>query len=86
MVVEEILGPYMLKLHNFKDLNSLLDDISETAKAWVENLNKPVLYILLFIRAEREGCNFKDAAGNHDYALYGTYNPTSEAVMKQNMI
>ena len=57
IVVEEILRPYMLELYNLKDLHSLLDGISnlsKTAKAWVENLIKPVLYIMLFIRDERE--------------------------------
>ena len=56
---------------------------SKSSKLWVENLLKPVLLVMLFVRAEREGewplhlyavkkmMPYFFAAGHHNYARYG---------------
>ena len=58
MVVEELLRPYLPSLHTADDMEEFLNDVSKkskTAKLWVQNLVTLVLYIIVFIRAEREG-------------------------------
>ena len=60
MVAEELLrdivGKGQLKDHN--DFMTVLDDLaakSRTAKMWVDAFIKPVLTMMLYVRAEREG-------------------------------
>ena len=88
MVVEELLSPYMPKINTTKEFNLFLYDISQknkTSKIWVDNLIRPVLYMMMFIRAEREGdwplhlhavskmLPYFFAAGHQNYARYATY-------------
>ena len=89
MVVEEQLRPYLPSLHTADDMEEFLNDVSKkskTAKLWVQNLFRPVFYIMMFIQAEREGdwllhLSFVSTmllyffvAGHHNYARYATYN------------
>ena len=58
---------------------------SQTAKHWVNNLIKPVLIIMIYVRAEREGewalhlhavekmILYFSAAGHVNYARYASY-------------
>ena len=58
---------------------------SRTSKMWIENLIKPVLIMMLFVRAEREAdwalhlwavtemISYFFAAGHVNYARYGLY-------------
>ena len=88
MVVEELLRPYISDIHDNNDMDKYLDDISQkskTAKLWVDNLVKPMFYVMMFIRAEREGdwplhlhvvskmLRYFFAAGHHHCARYATY-------------
>lgn len=90
LVTEEILRD-IVAVHDFKsteELVQVLDEIakqSKTAKLWVDVFIKPVLLMMNFIRAEREGdwllhlATFRDmipyyfAAGHMNYARYGLY-------------
>ena len=70
------------------ELQTFLDSLSpqsRTSKLWVNNLIKPVPYMMLFMRAEREGdwslhlhvvskmIPYFFTAGHHNYARYGLY-------------
>ena len=58
LVVEEVLRDIMLEAKDYSDLIQILDmkaSISRTSKHWIQNLIKPVLIIMTFVRAEREG-------------------------------
>ena len=85
-VVLELLRGFVEEMYKYDDLLLFLDAVSEKsrlAKHWVDNLIKPVLLILLYIRAEREGefalhlyvCNqmlpYFFAAGHWNYARDG---------------
>ncbi|KAF3833276.1 hypothetical protein F7725_026941 [Dissostichus mawsoni] len=90
MMVEEVLRSVIMDGHFQKadDLMRALDQIasqSRTATLWVEVLVKPVLLMMSYIRAEREGdwllhlTTFRKmlpyyfAAGHVNYARYGLY-------------
>ena len=56
LVVEELLRGSIEDMIKMGDLTLFLDNISEqspTSKLWVDNLIRPVLYMMLFVRAER---------------------------------
>ncbi len=89
LVAEELLNPYLPGIHSYDDLTAFLDDISQkslTSKLWSDCLIKPVLYMMLYIRAEIEGDwllhlhavsvmmpYFFAAWTSYNYARYGTY-------------
>ena len=90
IVTEEILRPVLddQGLHTTNDLLKYLDlksQQSSTTKLWVDCLIKPVLIMMKFVRAEREGdwplhlCAVEDmlpyffASGHVNYARYGLY-------------
>ncbi len=57
LIVEELLRPIINDTENYDELIALLDSKSHesrTAKLWVDNLIKPVLLMMVFVRAERE--------------------------------
>ena len=58
MVVEVLISPLLPQCKSYQDLMQKLEHQSNqnrTAKCWVENLIKPMLLIMLFVRAEKEG-------------------------------
>ena len=86
MVVEELLRPHVEELTHSDDLYQFLDGVSQrskTAKVWIKNLIKPVLLVMMFIRAEREGdwplylhvvskmLPYFFAADHHNYSCMG---------------
>lgn len=90
MMTEEVLRSLIVdgNIVTADDLSRALDHIagqSRTAKLWVEVLVKPVLLMLMYIRAEREGdwllhlhtfrkmLPYYFAAGHFNYARYGLY-------------
>ena len=88
LVVKELLRGSIEDMIKMGDLTLFLDNISEqspTSKLWVDNLIRPVLYMMLFVRAEREGdwplhlyvvskmMSYFFAAGHQNYAPYGLY-------------
>ena len=88
LLMSEILRGHINDIFCFKDLISYLENASSksiTSKHWVENLIKPVLMVMQFIRAEREGewalhlhaCKemipYFFAANHTNYARYGLY-------------
>ena len=92
IVMEEILRPILInkqeRLCSMSDVIDLLDECSQysnTAKMWVDCLIKPVLCMMLFVRAEREGdwplhlfavkrmIPYFFAANHFNYAHYGLY-------------
>ena len=56
MVAEELLQPIIQGAGSHEDLVSILEKeaTNSTAKVWVENLIKPVLIMMIYVRAERE--------------------------------
>ena len=57
MVVEELMRSIVVTTEDYEQLLSILDDKashSRTAKLWIDNLIKPVLLMMVFVRAERE--------------------------------
>ena len=85
MVTEELLSNSLTQLMSYEDMLTTLEDISKqskTAKLWVDCLIQPVLLMMLFVRAEREGdwplhlwgvnemLPFFFAAGHFNYARY----------------
>ena len=86
MVVEEILRPIICTTSS---CDELMEDLearsarSKTVKLWVDNLIKPVLIMMIFVRAEREGdwllhlwsveamLSYFYAAKHINYARYG---------------
>ena len=57
MVVEELLRPIIAQAESHDDLMSTLENEatkSRTTKLWLENLIKPVLLMMIYLRAERE--------------------------------
>ena len=85
MVVEELLRGSIDDMIKFDDLTAFLQKLREqspTSKLWVDNLIRPVFY-MLFVRAEREGdwpihlyvvsimIPYFFAAGHQNYARYG---------------
>ena len=88
MVVEEVLREFIHDISNADELQQFLDgkrQESHTCKLWIDYLIKPVLYMMMFVRAEREGdwllhlyavemmIPLFFAAGHHNYARYGYY-------------
>ena len=85
MMAEEVVRGLFIDYHfeNAEDLMKALDQIaseSRTVKLWVEILVKPVLLMMTYVMAEREGdwllhlATFKkDASGHINYAQYGLY-------------
>ena len=88
MVVEELLRGSINDMIKFDDLTAFLQTLREespTSKLWVDNLIRPVFYMMLFVRAEREGdwplhlyviskmTPYFFAAGHQNYARYGLY-------------
>ena len=86
MVVEELLRPIIAKAETHDDLMSTLEKEapkSRTAKLWLDNLIKPVLIMMMYLRAEREAewslylwaveqmIPYFFAAGHVNYARYG---------------
>ncbi len=60
LLAEELLRDVISKgqLKNHNDFMSALEDLalkSRTAKMWVDAFIKPVLIMMLYVRAEREG-------------------------------
>ena len=57
-VVVELLHGHIKDMLKHHDLSKFLDDVSgksNLAEHWVRNLIKPVLLMMLYVRAEREG-------------------------------
>ena len=88
MVAEELLQPIISRAERHEDLMSILEKEStksRTAKVWVENLIKPVLIMMIYVRAEREAewslhiwamqqmIPYFFAAGHVNYDRYGLY-------------
>ena len=90
MMAEEVVRGLFMDHHfeNTVDLMKTLNQIASerrTVKLWVENLVKPVLLMITYVRSEREGdwllhlATFKKmlqyyfTAGHVNYALYGLY-------------
>ena len=88
IVVEELLRDYIINCNNMEEMQNLLTTISSqtrTSKLWVNNLIRPVLYMMLYVRAEREGdwmlhihavtkmVPYFFAAGHPNYSRYGLY-------------
>ena len=91
IVTEELLRPlldYHQELHSTKELTEYLaleSQKSNTTKLWVDCLIKPVLIMMKFVRAEREGdwplhlCAVEEmlpyffASSHVNYARYGLY-------------
>ena len=60
MVAEEVLRDVLLNVdvHSFEDMISLIDTRAKengTTSLWVDSLIKPVILMMQFVRAEREG-------------------------------
>ena len=89
MVAEEVLRDVLLNedVHSFEDMISFIDTRakeSRTARLWVDSLIKPVILMMQFVRAEREGdwplhlsaatamLPYFGAAGHWNYFRYGT--------------
>ena len=56
MIIEELLRDDISKMDNMAELKGFLEKIScqsRTCKLWVNNLIKPVLLMMLFVRAEQ---------------------------------
>ena len=82
MVVEKLLRDSIHEMKNMNGLTTFLDNVSTV---WIDNLIKPVFYVMQFIRAEREGdwplhldavskmLPYFFAAGHQNYARYGLY-------------
>ena len=90
MMAEEVIRSLFINHHftTADDITKALDQIAtanRTVKLWVEILVKPVLLMMTYIRAEREGdwllhlATFRKmlpyyfAAGHVNYARYGLY-------------
>ena len=88
IVVEEVLRPVLDKVDNIDTLMTVLETTSRqsrTTKLWVDCLIKPVLIIMSFVRAEREGdwllhlsalekmMPYFFSSGHINYARYGLY-------------
>ena len=90
MMAEEVVRGLFMDHHfeNTEDLMKALDQIaseSRTVKLWVEILVKPVLLMMTYVMAEREGdwllhlatftkmLPYYFAAGHVNYAMYGLY-------------
>lgn len=88
LVVEELLRSVFesVTIKNYDHLISILDTLSlksKTSKLWVDCLIKPVLLMMMYVRAEREGewalhievvkqiMPYFFAAGHFNYARYG---------------
>ena len=57
MVVEELLSSIIVTSEDYEQLMSILNNKankSRTAKLWTDSLIKPVLLMMIFVRAERE--------------------------------
>jgi len=58
MVCEEVVRNEMAETQDFKYFINLLEEKSlksKTSKLWLDCLIKPVLIMMMFVRAEREG-------------------------------
>ena len=85
LVVEELLRGSIEDMIKMGDLTLFLDNISKqcpTSKLWVDNLIRSVLYMMLFVRAEREGdwplhlyvvSKMMPYFSQQNYAQYGLY-------------
>ena len=87
MVLEELISPILQTVTSYDGLTARLKEmraISNTAKVWVDAFVSPMLTVLLYIRAEKEGewllhlqavkqmLPYFFAAGHHNYARYAT--------------
>ena len=87
-VAEELLRPISVKSASYDEMMSKLEEMSRasrTTKLWVDCLIRPVLIMMLFVRAERESewplhmkalnmmMPYFFAAGHINYARYGLY-------------
>ena len=57
-VVVELLRDHMGSMNKYDDLEKFMDDVSSKsclAEHWVNNLIKPILLMMVYVRAEREG-------------------------------
>jgi hypothetical protein len=85
LTVEELLRNHLDGIKSFSNLTEKLDALcvqSRTSKVWIQNLIKPVMIMMVFVRAEREGDWFLHlsavqamlpyffAAGHFNYARY----------------
>ena len=85
LLTEELLRGTIVQMDSYDSLMKVLDDKSKksrTAKLWVENLIKPVMLMMMFVRAEREAdwplhllcvkemMPYFFAAGHFNYARY----------------
>ena len=88
MVVEKLLRGSINDMIRFDDLPAFLQTLREQSpksKLWVDNLTRPVFYMMFFVRGEREGdwplhlyliskmILYLYAAGHQNYAHYGMY-------------
>ena len=88
IVTEELLRNTLENFNGYSDLEGYLNDLcsqSRTAKLWVDCLIRPVLLMMMYVRAEREAdwplhleavekmLPYFFAAGHHNYARYGLY-------------
>ena len=58
IAVEELLREFITNYSNMEELQNFLATISSqnrTSNVWVNNLVRPVLYMMLYVRAELEG-------------------------------
>ena len=103
MVAEELLRDVVSKcqLKGHQDFINLLEDlasISRTVKMWVDVFTKPILIMMLYIRAEREGdwplhlqavnlmMPYFFASGHVNYARYGLYYLRSMQALPANVL
>ena len=101
MVAEELLQPIISRAESHEDLVSILEKdatTSRTAKVWVENIIKPVLIMIIYVRAEREAewslhlwamqqmIPYFFAAGHVNYARYGLYYLRSMERLPENVL
>ena len=88
LVTEELLRERLVQTSDHADMMEKLEaeaDKSRTARLWLDKVIKPVLFTMLFIRAEREGdwplhlwtvnamLPYFFAAGHWNYARYGLH-------------
>ena len=102
MVAEELLRDIINKseLNSHDDFMSVLEDLaskSRTSKMWVDAFIKPVLIMMLYVRAEREGdwplhlqavnlmLPYFFASRHINYARYGVYVPVLEKLTSMKL-
>ena len=101
MVVEELLRPSIETCDDYDQLMAILNNKaskSRTAKMWIDNFIKPVLLMMVFVRAEQEAdwplhlwavgemIPYFFAAGHCNYARYGLYYLRSMEQLPDNLL